>query len=568
MPFLNRPFLNIFILIILLNFGLFCLTDVYVEKHAFLSINKFSAFAVILSFFSIVFLLISLLNLVSKKLFKFIIYFLFVTNIIIFLIGFFLALSLGMIYSPNIIDAVVHTDIGESREFIESFAIIQIVILAFFTIFIFLFMRLNLHISNRIFFALFTICFALTAVNIIYPSKIKKINKIRIASVLEINKIPFVHYLITTNVYFSNDAFKSSHEIAKIYDEIYLRHSKDKFSSSNVSNIVFIIGESLQKNYMSLYGFKYQTTPYMEALQSSHNLVKFSDVVSPDTATNESLIRVLNFSNYENDTNATGWFKFLNIVDLAKLGGYSTHWLSNQEKYGEYASATSASSMRADSLIFINELALYNYIKEYDGALLPYIKEQYNSNQNKDFYIIHLNGSHPKFQYRYPPKFAKFSSDIAPQELTTEKQRNWYSTYLNSIYYNDHIINEIYNIFKDSDTLIIYLSDHGQSIYEYQGKSWHGFICRWTVEIPLIFIATDKFKFAHSEIWNSIINASNLPFMSDDIIHTIADILGMQNLSEFDENRSLLSPNFDANRTRKIAGEVDYETIRNQVAYE
>ena len=56
---------------------------------------------------------------------------------------------------------------------------------------------------------------------------------------------------------------------------------------------VFIVGESANRNHFSLYGYKRNTTPRLEAMRDE--LVIFDDVISPDTHTIPSLRKVLLF---------------------------------------------------------------------------------------------------------------------------------------------------------------------------------------------------------------------------------------------------------------------------------
>ncbi|WXG59443.1 hypothetical protein VB002_10055 [Campylobacter concisus] len=56
--------------------------------------------------------------------------------------------------------------------------------------------------------------------------------------------------------------------------------------------------------------------------------------------------------------------------------------------------------------------------------------------------------------------------------------------------------------------------------------------------------------------WQKIIN-----LLSDDIIHTFADIVGTKPL-EYNASRSLISGEFNASRKRLVNG-TDYENIKN-----
>lgn len=314
---------------------------------------------------------------------------------------------------------------------------------------------------------------------------------------------------------------------------------------------------------MSLYDYKIPTTPLLKNLENSHNLIKFNDVISPYTATNPVLEYALNFNNYESK-NSKHYSDSLNIIDLFKLAGYNTSWISNQEIFSRYQSAATAVVKGADNMKFTGGLQTHarSNASIYDEELLPFLLEFKNES---GFYIVHLLGNHIKYKLRYPSEFNKFKKDEIDEPID-EKQKEILSQYLNSIVYNDFIINEIYKIFKDDDSLILYFSDHGESLYEFKGLLGHGFVSRFTCEIPLMFIASDEFKAKHSGLWQKIQEAKDKPFMTDDLPHTLADIIGVKPL-EYDESRSLISLNFNTKRKRIMQG-VDYEAIKNQKAYE
>ena len=169
-------------------------------------------------------------------------------------------------------------------------------------------------------------------------------------------------------------------------------------------------------------------------------------------------------------------------------------------------------------------------------------------------------GNHFKYDLRYPKNFTKFTANDLHNKMNPGQKEN-FAQYLNSILYNDYVVAEIYKMFKDDEALIVYLSDHGETLFEIDGIRGHGMLNRFVLEIPLIFIGTDKFKAKYPEIWQKLENAKDYKFMSDDIIHTFADIIGVKPL-EYNASRSLISGEFNASRKRLING-IDYESIKD-----
>ena len=330
-------------------------------------------------------------------------------------------------------------------------------------------------------------------------------------------------------------------------------------------NIVLIIGESLQRGHMSLYGYGIQTTPLLEGLEASGNLIKFSDTISPYATTNQVLMRLLNFSNYESERQKA-WFRSLSIIDMFELSGYRTFWISNQEAFGAHALSAKSAADRSDVENFLLKSNLYETVRiKPDGALLPLINQAKAGQGERNFYVIHLIGNHMDYSLRYPEGFGKFSEADIKAKLTSD-QKKVVAYYDNSVLYNDFVINEIFKIFSTEDSLIVYLSDHGENLYE-NGRLGHGMESRFSYEIPLIFIGSREFLTANATLWQKLEAAKDKPFMSDDLAHLLADIIDAAPL-ELDTRRSPIRADFNASRKR-ITGESDYdEKLKSAKGYE
>ena len=532
---------------------------------------------------TIIFFALYALSFYSARLYKILAFALLAINVAFAIAQIFLIFSLELTYSHGTLDALVQTTPKEAFEFAHAFLNFKL-IAAFLALLIFVFAALRLRVSQR---ARMKLCRAIKLAFLLsllvfiahaaFKSYVAKSSKMRASIIIALNKIPIYNFAFVTKDYFGAD-FKSVRELQAGYQSIYASHSH-KTAPNRISNVVFIIGESLQRNFMSLYGYYLPTTPNLQALEQSGNLIAFSDVVSPGAKTNDVLKYVLNFGNYESEKQRP-WSANLDIVNLARLANYETFWISNQERYGQWAVASGASAQMTDHSDFTNQIPVYKYAYSLDEVMLPSIRNfksgakrsplarknessaaEVNGTQKKDkFFILHLMGSHPSYEFRYPKSFAKFSAADISREPLDEGQKKELAHYLNTVAYNDFIVSEIYKIFASDNTLIVYFSDHAQSLYQYRGKLIHGGINRFTLEIPLIFMASDKFKEQNADLWARIAAAKDKPFLNDDLIHAIAEILEMTNLPEFDPARSVINADFNASRPRIIEG-VDYDKI-------
>jgi len=504
-----------------------------------------------------------LLFIIAKKIlktkFNLFLYPYFIFNIIASFITIYCAINFKTPLTIHMLDAVANTNQNEAKEFLYVYLDFKPMIIVAIILFISFMIKINFNkFTPRYELITLLLCIAISVFFVV-----KKWDRIRY--------IPSISIIDTTiNYIASMDTMNDGKNIQAFYEETFNKYA-DKFKQTGgvlPKNIIFIIGESLQRNYMGIYGFYLDTTPNLRELENSNNLIKFTDTIAPEYRTNIVLRQVLNFSNYETDKSSK-WWQHLNIIDMAKIAKYCTYWLSNQEAYGNYANNIRPVATRSDILQYSSKFSNNFNAAKFDEILLDML-DDINSTNGMNFYLLHLMGSHTRFNQRYPENFAKFTpSDM--QINLPEKKRKHMSDYANTVLYNDYVISEIFNKFKDDDTLIIYLSDHAEMIYEDEDKVGRYRLNRWVLEIPLIFIASDKFKELHSEIWLQIQNNKNRPFMSDDIIHTVADIMGLENLDEFDPHRSLARADFNASRARIIHTDkevVDYNDLKGAKPYD
>ena len=573
--------LNAYVLVLVLNLALGLL--LIARGGELLSAQALFFVASAICGVTILFLALYALSFYSARLYKILSFALLAINVVFAITQIFLIFSLELTYSHGTLDALVQTTPKEAFEFAHAFLNFKL-IATFLALLVFVITALRLRVSQRVRMKLcrsiklvFLLSLLIFIAHAAFKSYVAKSSKMRASIIIALNKIPIYNFAFVTKDYFGAD-FKSVRELQAGYQSIYASHSH-KTAPNRISNVVFIIGESLQRNFMSLYGYYLPTTPNLQALERSGNLIAFSDVVSPGAKTNDVLKYVLNFGNYESEKQRP-WSANLDIVNLARLANYETFWISNQERYGQWAVASGASAQMTDHSDFTNQIPIYKYAYSLDEVMLPSIKNfksgakrsplarkdessaaEVNGTQKKDkFFILHLMGSHPSYEFRYPKSFAKFSAADISREPLDEGQKKELAHYLNTVAYNDFIVSEIYKIFASDNTLIVYFSDHAQSLYQYRGKLIHGGINRFTLEIPLIFMASDKFKEQNADLWARIAAAKDRPFLNDDLIHAIAEILEMTDLPEYDPARSVINADFNASRPRIIEG-VDYDKV-------
>lgn len=337
-------------------------------------------------------------------------------------------------------------------------------------------------------------------------------------------------------------------------------------NDGKIKNVVFILGESTNRNHMHLYGYYLPNTPNLDDMAARGEISVFRDVVSPHSTTIAVLSKLFTFCNHEADK---PWYEYSNLVDIMNSAGYKTHWLSNQESSGIWGNVAQIYAAHSNVSHFTRIRDSREDDGLEDGALFPLVDEAIaQRDEKKNFYVVHLMGGHGLYYNRFPYIFTKFTKDDIQLDVN-EAQKTVIAQYDDALYYNDYIVSGIIDKFRctGEDSIVVYVPDHGEAVYDEGGFTGHieENPSRHMIEIPVIIWASDKFKELHPEKWAAIQQAVNNPYMTDDMIHTMLDIVDIQT-ADYDPARSIINKRFNPDRPR-IFDDKDYDReIKNGVA--
>jgi len=207
---------------------------------------------------------------------------------------------------------------------------------------------------------------------------------------------------------------------------------------------IVIIGESMRRDYSSVYGYPIRNMPFLERVSGDF----YSQYRAAAPNTFMSLPRTLA------KTNADGHIEINNnIVTLAKSLNMETYWLSNQGFLGTADTPVSKLAIYSDHT-FLLKKGSYDDSNSDDSELLaPYEKILTKKNENT-LVVFHLMGSHPNFCDRLTR-----DDEIIPHREKT------ISCYLSTYLKTDKMIEKIYTLAKEKQFhfKIVYFSDHGLS---------------------------------------------------------------------------------------------------------
>ncbi|MGX2973217.1 sulfatase-like hydrolase/transferase [Helicobacter sp. T3_23-1059] len=213
---------------------------------------------------------------------------------------------------------------------------------------------------------------------------------------------------------------------------------------------------------------------------------------------------------------------------------------------------------------------LNNAIDCHDSASQNLAMMETNAESSGLFLAIHLMGSHVGYANRYPKDFERFTPNDIKDNPHIDNLSNAQkfrakadlAQYANSILYTDFVVGEVIKRFSDTDSIVIYISDHANDVWDTGIGSLRvdSKITRFMVEVPFVVFVSDRFKALHPQIYAKIAKSTQKPFMIDDLIHALIDIAGFQ-IDGYESNRSIFSDDFSANRARMLGtkANVDYD---------
>ncbi|MEK1906453.1 MAG: phosphoethanolamine transferase CptA, partial [Pseudomonas sp.] len=318
-----------------------------------------------------------------------------------------------------------------------------------------------------------------------------------------------------------------------------LRNLKDAHGEQPAT-LVLVIGESTNRQRMSLYGYPRQTTPELDKLRDQ--LQVFDNVVTPRPYTIEALQQVLTFADQEHPDR---YLTTPSLINVMKQAGYKTYWITNQQTMTKRNTMLATFSQQADEQFYLNNNREQN-ARQYDGDVLDPFAKVLADDAPRKFIVVHLLGTHMSYQYRYPQEFERFTDHQGAPATVTDDQLSTYNSYDNAVLYNDFVVSSLIKRFAATDPngFLLYLSDHGEAVFDAPkpqvlGRN-EGAPTSPMYTIPFIVWNSPKWQAAQPRSFDAQLGR---PYSSSNLIHTWADLAGLS-FDEFDPSKSLVSAEF------------------------
>ena len=193
--------------------------------------------------------------------------------------------------------------------------------------------------------------------------------------------------------------------------------------------------------------------------------------------------------------------------------------------------------------------AQHPFVSMYDADLVADYQHYRSGHQinQPTFTIFHLQGQHFSTEERYPqmPEFQHFTVDSIrrSEDWMTDDKKQVIAHYDNCTLYNDYVLGQIMSIIRDKCSVLVYLSDHGEDVYDTGDNLGRKIDSQQSYEIPFFIWCSDRYKENHSDIINSIRESVDKPLMSDNLCHLLMKLGGVKSVY-YHESRDVLSPQY------------------------
>lgn len=291
---------------------------------------------------------------------------------------------------------------------------------------------------------------------------------------------------------------------------------------------ILIIGESARFDRWHVNGYARDTSPELDRLAASGELISFTKAHAGANFTVLSVPIILSGIVPEEFQGVVN----RNLVGLMKELGFMTAWIANQDPGIAYAAGVMTSDYNVQMYDDRGRSAGFTppTHEPYDEELLPPLERALAFQIAKKFIVLHGKGNHMEYKERYPPRFARYSSQ--KDGLYREQpHRDVIDAYDNSIAYTDWIIGQVIERARalPGSVTVTYISDHGEALYESASDGYfgHGSHVGYRAEqhIPFFIWANAEFRSNHPDKWRALLSNRDKVVGQENVLHTFADMI-------------------------------------------
>jgi glucan phosphoethanolaminetransferase (alkaline phosphatase superfamily) len=281
--------------------------------------------------------------------------------------------------------------------------------------------------------------------------------------------------------------------------------------------LVFVLGETVRADHLSLNGYKRETTPLLE---KEPNIISFTKLYTEHTYTGKSVPQILTNQNLgDPDQPLTSVFTVANKAEI------ETTWIGNQTLEESFAPITKTNN----SILLVDKFKSdLSFNKELDEVMLQPLDSVIKTH-NSQLITLHMIGSHWWYENRYSDRFRKFTPVIDSKYVPSQSSEQMINSYDNTILYLDYFLSEVIQKLKkkETPTVLVYVSDHGELLGE-DGRWLHAQGGDALKNPAYLFWFSDSYIKKYGNEVEALSEIKELPITTNDVYYRLLDILGIK----------------------------------------
>jgi len=330
------------------------------------------------------------------------------------------------------------------------------------------------------------------------------------------------NYIGASLGYLSEQVISARRPFVKIGEDA--KRSADWATHARKSLTVLVVGESARAENFGILGYGRNTTPN---LNKESGLVAFTDVYSCGTETAVSVPCM--FSNMgRKNYNATQARNQEGLLDVLKRAGIDVIWRDNQA-----GCKGTCDRVTFQDVSNLKDPLLCNNHECRDEILLQNLQAFIDGLDKDTVLVLHQMGSHgPEYYKRYPKDFETFTPVCESNALNNCSRDSIVNGYDNTLLYTDHVLSTLIDLLRTNqnkvDTAMVYLSDHGESLGEYN-LFLHGtpyvLAPDQQKHVPMMVWLSDTYQKSFAVTPECLAKQRNAPLSQDNLFHSMLGLL-------------------------------------------
>jgi len=287
---------------------------------------------------------------------------------------------------------------------------------------------------------------------------------------------------------------------------------------------VLVVGESARAQNFGILGYDRDTTPQLD---KEAGLIAFTDVHSCGTETAVSVPCMFSYMGRK-DYNASKARNEEGLLDVLKRAGIDVIWRDNQS-----GCKGTCDRVTVQDVSKLQDPALCANSECRDEILLQGLQSFIDHLDKDTVLVLHQMGSHgPDYFKRYPKEYEHFTPVCESNALNNCSRESIVNGYDNTLVYTDHVLASLIDVLRSNqdkvDTAMLYLSDHGESLGEYN-LFLHGTPYMLAPEqqkhVAMLAWFSDSYQKAYSVDTHCLQLSRDKPLSQDNLFHSMLGLL-------------------------------------------